>query len=61
MKVPNEKYIVQLPKHIVVLYASEIQRLLYKDEDLYLLAMKRGKSEKRYRANEKRHGQTGAE
>lgn len=42
----NERYIVKLPKHIVVLYATEIQKLLYTDEGLYLRVIKRGKSER---------------
>ena len=50
----EDKIIVPLHKHIAVLYPSEIQKLLLNDEELYIKAMKRGKSEKRYDANEKR-------
>lgn len=53
----DEKIIVPLHKHIAVLYPAEIQKLLLKDEELYIKAMKRGKSEKRYQANEYREKQ----
>ena len=43
-----------VPLHTVVLYPSEIQKLLTTDMDLYMKAVKRGKSEKRYQANEHR-------
>jgi hypothetical protein len=50
----EEKIILSFSKHIAVLYPSEIQKLLLTDDELYIKAMKRGKSEKRYQANEKR-------
>lgn len=50
----SEKIIIQFNKHIAVLYDYEIQKLLFSNPELYIVAMKRGKSEKRYQANEKR-------
>ena len=52
----DERIIIQAPKHILVLYPSEIQRAILRDEELYIKALRRGKSELRYRANEKRNG-----
>lgn len=50
----SERIVIQLHKHIAVLYDYEIQKLLFSNLELYMLAMKRGKSEKRYQANENR-------
>ncbi|MCI2061907.1 MAG: hypothetical protein LKJ83_03960 [Eubacteriaceae bacterium] len=51
----SQRVVVQCRKYIAVLYADEIERLLHKDMDLFEKAVRRGKSEKRYRANENRH------
>ena len=50
----NERIVVEFPRHIVVLYPPELKKLLERDIELYEKALKRGKSELRYRANEKR-------
>ncbi len=50
----EEKIIVPLHKHIAILYPAEIQKLLLSDPELYIKAIQRGKSERRYRANEYR-------
>ncbi len=50
----EEKIIVPLHKHIAILYPAEIQRLLLTDQELYALAIKRGKGERRCQANEHR-------
>jgi hypothetical protein len=57
----EDKIIIILHKHIAVLYPSEIQKLLLNDEELYIKAMKRGKSEKRYQANENRESRCNQE
>ncbi len=49
-----DKIIVTLEKHIVVLYPSEIKRLLLNEPELYIKCIKRGKSEKRIEACTKR-------
>lgn len=50
----EEKIIIPLHKHMAVLYPSEIQKLLLKDDELYIKVIKRGKSERRIQANENR-------
>lgn len=52
----DDRIIIKESRHILVFYPQEITRLVLKhDESLYITALKRGKSELRYRANEKRH------
>ena len=43
-------------KAIYVLYPQELKRLLMNDEELLCKSLQRGKSELRYRANERRNG-----
>jgi len=52
----NDKVFINTPKCLLVLYPDEIQKLLFNDMDLYEKAIKRGKSELRYRAVERRCG-----
>ena len=41
-------------RQIIVLYPAEVRGLLKGDPDLYMRALKRGKSELRYQVNERR-------
>ena len=50
----DERIIVDGDRQIIVLYPGEVRRLLQRDPDLYMKALKRGKSELRYRQNERR-------
>lgn len=52
----NDKVFVNTTKCLLVLYPNEIQKLLFQDLELYEKAIKRGKSELRYRAVERRCG-----
>jgi hypothetical protein len=52
----NNKVFVNTTKCLLVLYPNEIQKLLFQDLELYEKAIKRGKSEMRYRAVERRCG-----
>lgn len=50
----DNRIVVELPRHTLVLYPNEVMRLALTDEKLYLRALQRGKSELRYRAYENR-------
>lgn len=50
----DNRIVVELPRHTLVLYPNEIMQLALTDEGLYLKALQRGKSELRYRAYENR-------
>ncbi len=51
----DDRIIVRLPKQILVLYPSEILKCVVADSDIYEKALRRGKSEARYRAQERRY------
>lgn len=50
----DDRILIKSPKQLLVFYPDEIRRLALKDEALYIKALKRGKSELRYQANERR-------
>lgn len=52
----DDKIIVRLPKHIVVLFVREIQEMLSKNLDIWEAAIRRGKAEARFQAEQRRHG-----
>ena len=51
----DDRIIVKLPKQLLILYPSEILKCVVADSDTYEKALKRGKSEARYRAQERRY------
>lgn len=51
----DERIVVKLPRQILVLYPSEILKCVVNNEDIYTRALKRGKSESRYIAQERRY------
>ena len=50
----DDRIIVTGERQIIVLYPAEVRGLLKGDPDLYMRALKRGKSELRYQVNERR-------
>lgn len=50
----DDRIIVVVDRQTLVLRPEEIPKLLERDPDLYVKALKRGKSEKRMQANERR-------
>ena len=50
----DDRVIVTGDRQVLVLYPKEIRTVLQKDPDMYMKALKRGKSEIRYQANERR-------
>ena len=52
----DDKIIVQMPKHLVVLYVRELQEMLAKNLDIWEAAIRRGKSEARYQSEQLRRG-----
>jgi len=50
----DDKIVVEADRCILVLYPSEIKKLVQYDDNIYEKALKRGKSEARYMANERR-------
>lgn len=52
----DDKIIVQMPKHLVVLYVRELQEMLAKNLDIWEAAIRRGKSESRYQSEQLRRG-----
>lgn len=55
------KLLIQGDRQLLVLYPGEIIRAVLKDEELYIKANKRGKSERRIRTNEYRTNKRDAE
>ncbi len=53
-KSTDRRIIIESTRQILVFYPDEIKKLALTDEELYIKALKRGKSELRYRANERR-------
>ena len=51
----DDRIIVKLPKQILILYPSEILKCVVADSDIYEKALRRGKSESRFRAQERRY------
>lgn len=50
----DDRIIVRGERQVLVLHPGEVRTLLQSDPDLWMKALKRGKSEKRIQANEKR-------
>lgn len=50
----DDRVIITGERQMLILFPGEIRNLLKHDLDLYVKALKRGKSEKRLRASEKR-------
>ena len=55
------KLLIQGDRQLLVLYPREVIQAVLKDEELYIKANKRGKSERRIRTNEYRTNKRDAE